>query len=92
MLESPASCHFRFHVFGSFAPFTAILIRFSVPLHQFSIYRPLVVRVKILWLFGEEDYVQEVSAMNIFFLIKKEDGEGVELVTPPLDAGDILEG
>ncbi|CAN0385771.1 unnamed protein product [Ectocarpus sp. 12 AP-2014] len=47
---------------------------------------------QILWLFGEEDYVQEVSAMNIFFLIKKEDGEGVELVTPPLDAGDILEG
>lgn len=31
--------------------------------------------------------------MNIFFLMKKEGGEeGVELVTSPLDAGDILDG
>ncbi|CAM9423297.1 unnamed protein product, partial [Hapterophycus canaliculatus] len=47
-----------------------------------------------LWLFGDEDYVQEVSAMNVFFLLAKEEGSGggVELITPPLDAGDILEG
>ena len=30
--------------------------------------------------------------MNIFFLIEKEGGGGVELVTSPLDAGDILDG
>lgn len=48
--------------------------------------------MKILWLFGEEDYVTEVGAMNIFFLLEKEGGGGVELVTSPLDAGDILDG
>lgn len=47
---------------------------------------------QILWLFGEEHYVTEVGAMNIFFLMEKEGGGGVELVTSPLDAGDILEG
>lgn len=30
--------------------------------------------------------------MNIFFLMKKERGKGVELITSPLDAGDILDG
>lgn len=30
--------------------------------------------------------------MNIFFLMAKEGGGGVELVTSPLDAGDILDG
>lgn len=34
----------------------------------------------------------EVGAMNIFFLMEKEGGGGVELVTSPLDAGDILDG
>lgn len=48
--------------------------------------------MKVLWLFGEEDYVTEVGAMNIFFLLEKEGGGGVELVTSPLDAGDILDG
>ncbi|CAN0022908.1 unnamed protein product [Scytosiphon promiscuus] len=48
---------------------------------------------QVLWLFGDEDYVTEVGAMNIFFLMKKEGGQdGVELVTSPLDAGDILDG
>eukprot|EP00904_Undaria_pinnatifida_P004435 jgi/Undpi1/13993/HiC_scaffold_9.g03644.m1 len=47
---------------------------------------------QILWLFGEEHCVTEVGAMNIFFLIEKEGGGGVELVTSPLDAGDILDG
>lgn len=47
---------------------------------------------QILWLFGDDHYVTEVGAMNIFFLMEKEGGEGVELVTSPLDAGDILDG
>lgn len=34
----------------------------------------------------------EVGAMNIFFFMKKERGQGVELVTCPLDGGDILDG
>lgn len=34
----------------------------------------------------------EVGAMNIFFLMEKEGGGGVELVTSPLDSGDILDG
>ncbi|CAM9204413.1 unnamed protein product [Ascophyllum nodosum] len=47
---------------------------------------------QVLWLFGDEHYVTEVGAMNIFFLIEKEGGEGIELVTSPLEAGDILDG
>ncbi len=39
---------------------------------------------------GEEHIVTEVGAMNIFFLLKK--GDGVELVTAPLDLGVILPG
>lgn len=34
----------------------------------------------------------EVGAMNIFFVIEKEGGGGLELITSSLDAGDILEG
>lgn len=30
--------------------------------------------------------------MNIFFVLKKKDGSGVELVTAPLNRGDILPG
>lgn len=47
---------------------------------------------QVLWLFGDEHYITEVGAMNIFFALKKEGGNGIELVTPPLHAGDILEG
>lgn len=47
---------------------------------------------QVLWLFGDEHYVTEVGAMNIFFLMKKERGRGVELVTCSLDDGDILDG
>lgn len=44
-----------------------------------------------LWLFGKEDYVTEVGAMNLFAaMIDKTTGEK-ELCTPPLD-GTILEG
>jgi branched-chain amino acid aminotransferase len=47
---------------------------------------------QILWLFGPEHTVTEVGAMNIFFLIKKKDGKGTELITAPLTNGDILPG
>ncbi|CAI5758428.1 unnamed protein product [Candida verbasci] len=43
-----------------------------------------------LWLFGEEGYITEVGAMNVFFAFKNDDGTK-ELVTPPLD-GMILPG
>ncbi|EGW31246.1 branched chain amino acid aminotransferase [Spathaspora passalidarum NRRL Y-27907] len=43
-----------------------------------------------LWLFGEEGYITEVGAMNVFFAFVNEDGTK-ELVTPPLD-GMILPG
>ena len=44
-----------------------------------------------LWLFGEQEYVTEVGAMNMFVAMKdKETGQN-ELVTAPLD-GTILEG
>lgn len=51
-----------------------------------------VIVEQVLWLFGDEHYITEVGAMNIFFLIQKEDGSGAELITSPLDAGDILDG
>ena len=47
---------------------------------------------QILWIFGEEEYVTEVGAMNVFFLLEKEGKKGRELVTPPLTRGDILPG
>jgi branched-chain amino acid aminotransferase len=47
---------------------------------------------QVVWLFGEDDTITEVGAMNIFFfLINKETGRK-ELVTPPLTRGDILPG
>eukprot|EP00752_Nemacystus_decipiens_P002932 g2727.t1 len=47
---------------------------------------------QVLWLFGDEDRVTEVGAMNIFFLLEKEGGGGgVELVTSPL-GDDVLDG
>ena len=45
---------------------------------------------QILWLFGEEDYVTEVGTMNMFAVLKKDDGAW-EVVTPPLN-GLILPG
>lgn len=42
-----------------------------------------------LWLFGEEGFITEVGAMNVFFVFKK--GDQFELVTAPLD-GTILPG
>jgi branched-chain amino acid aminotransferase len=47
---------------------------------------------QILWLFGDNDEITEVGAMNIFlFMVNKETGRK-ELVTPPLTRGDILPG
>ncbi|KAL9186832.1 hypothetical protein ACHAXT_010552 [Thalassiosira profunda] len=46
---------------------------------------------QVLWVFGEDEQVTEVGAMNVFFLMEKEGG-GRELVTPPLARGDILPG
>ncbi|KAI9346304.1 aminotransferase [Pilaira anomala] len=43
-----------------------------------------------LWLFGEEHSLTEVGTMNLFILLKNDNGE-LELVTPPLD-GSILPG
>uniref|UniRef100_A0A2R5L7H6 Branched-chain-amino-acid aminotransferase n=2 Tax=Ornithodoros turicata TaxID=34597 RepID=A0A2R5L7H6_9ACAR len=45
---------------------------------------------QVLWLFGEEEQVTEVGAMNVFILLKNKSGE-TELVTPPL-SGIILPG
>ncbi|XP_054707048.1 branched-chain-amino-acid aminotransferase, cytosolic-like [Uloborus diversus] len=45
---------------------------------------------QVLWLIGDEHYVSEVGAMNVFFLLRNARDE-LELVTPPLD-GTILPG
>jgi len=47
---------------------------------------------QVLWLFGEDHQITEVGAMNIFFVLKNKDGDGMELVTAPLTRGDILAG
>ncbi|KAF9499868.1 branched-chain amino acid aminotransferase II [Pleurotus eryngii] len=43
-----------------------------------------------LWLHGPEHYLTEVGTMNMFVVLKKDDGD-LEIVTPPLD-GMILPG
>ena len=43
-----------------------------------------------MWLFGEDDQITEAGTMNIFIVLKNENGEK-ELVTPPL-SGLILPG
>ena len=47
---------------------------------------------QVLWLFGPDRQVTEVGSMNIFFVLRSADSKHVELVTPPLDRGDILPG
>ena len=44
-----------------------------------------------LWLYGPDEEITEVGAMNIFALFRKPDGK-LELVTPALDSGLILPG
>ncbi|CEP10321.1 hypothetical protein [Parasitella parasitica] len=43
-----------------------------------------------LWLFGEQHQLTEVGTMNLFILLKNDNGD-LELITPPLD-GSILRG
>lgn len=45
---------------------------------------------QVLWLYGEDDQITEAGTMNIFILIKNEEGDP-ELITPPLN-GIILPG
>lgn len=49
---------------------------------------------QILWLFGDDHEVTEVGAMNIFFVMKTSAAPDapLELVTAPLDRGDVLPG
>lgn len=44
----------------------------------------------VLWLFGDDDQITEAGTMNIFLVIKGDNGEK-ELITPPL-SGLILPG
>jgi len=46
---------------------------------------------QVLWLLGEDQEITEVGAMNLFILLKDEQGE-LELVTPCLSSGCILPG
>ncbi|XP_022653815.1 branched-chain-amino-acid aminotransferase, cytosolic-like isoform X2 [Varroa destructor] len=45
---------------------------------------------QVLWLFGPEQQITEVGAMNVFVFLRNRDGEP-ELITPPL-SGIILPG
>lgn len=47
---------------------------------------------QVLWLFGEDDEITEVGAMNAFFFIMNKETNRPELVTAPLSRGDILPG
>lgn len=47
---------------------------------------------QILWLFGDNDEVTEVGAMNFFVYMINKDTNRPELVTASLDRGDILPG
>lgn len=46
---------------------------------------------QVLWLFGDDDQITEVGAMNVFFVLMNDDMKK-EIITPPLDRGDILPG
>jgi branched-chain amino acid aminotransferase len=47
---------------------------------------------QVLWLFGDNDEITEVGAMNVFFFLINKETQRPELVTPPLTRGDILPG
>lgn len=47
---------------------------------------------QVLWLFGPEEEITEVGAMNVFFVLQNKDTGRNELVTAPLTRGDILPG
>ncbi|KAG2092664.1 aminotransferase [Suillus discolor] len=46
---------------------------------------------QILWLFGDDRRVTEAGVMNFFVVVKRDDEDGVDLITAPLD-GTILPG
>jgi len=46
---------------------------------------------QVLWLLGENHEITEVGSMNLFILLKDEQGE-LELVTPCLSSGCVLAG
>ncbi|KIJ14842.1 branched-chain-amino-acid transaminase [Paxillus involutus ATCC 200175] len=46
---------------------------------------------QVLWLFGEEKRVTEAGAMNFFVVVARDDGDGHDFITAPLD-GTILPG
>ena len=43
-------------------------------------------------MFGEDDSVTECGAMNLLFFLENKETGRKELVTAPLDRGDILPG
>jgi branched-chain amino acid aminotransferase len=45
---------------------------------------------QVLWLLGDE--ITEVGAMNVFFVVYNDTTGRKELITPPLERGDILPG
>ncbi|KAJ8487937.1 hypothetical protein ONZ45_g14139 [Pleurotus djamor] len=45
---------------------------------------------QVLWLLGEENRITEVGAMNVFVVVKRDDG-ALDVITPTLD-GTILPG
>jgi len=47
---------------------------------------------QVLWLYGDDQVVTEVGAMNVFFFILDKETNKHKLVTPPLSTGDILPG
>ncbi|KAH7925655.1 branched-chain amino acid aminotransferase II [Leucogyrophana mollusca] len=46
---------------------------------------------QMLWLFGEDNRVTEAGIMNFFVVVTREDGDGLDVITAPLD-GTILPG
>ncbi|KAF9235844.1 aminotransferase [Melanogaster broomeanus] len=46
---------------------------------------------QVLWLFGDDKRVTEAGGMNFFVVVKRDDGDGYDLITAPLD-GTILPG
>lgn len=47
---------------------------------------------QVLWLFGDDDAITEVGSMNVFFFLDNAKTGRKELITAPLDRGDILPG
>lgn len=46
---------------------------------------------QVLWLFGKDAQVTEAGGMNFIVVVKRDDGDGYDLITAPLD-GTILPG